>query len=419
MARPRIVIVNDASQARGGATGLALLQARMLAQRGFEVCFVAGDRDPNADLAALGVTLFNAGTDPLMKAPPHVAATRGLWSRPVQALLDKVISETDTPDTVYHVHSWSKTLTPSAFRALARVAPRVFIHAHDFFLACPNGGFMDYQAMKPCSRTPLSVSCLTTQCDKRNLAQKGWRVSRQLLLRKSLPRTAPWGGILVIHPKMTDLLVQSGYPRDRIHTVRNPANALTARRIPAEKNARFLFIGRVEAEKGIEDVVAAARKAGVALTVVGDGPLREPLAAAHPDVRFTGWLDRQDIHAEAEGARALLMPSRYPEPFGLVAAEASLSGLPVVTSQTAMLGSEITAGRIGWSCDTLDTAAFAALLKQIADLPDTEMEALSKRAFSGDAGLCLTPDAWLDAQVSLYERAISAGQAPVKAAAAR
>lgn len=409
----KTVIVNDASIARGGATGLSLLQARMLRDRGIDTVFAAADRGGNEDLAALGVRIYTAGSDPLMKAPPHVAATRGLYNSAVKAMLEDVIAREDGPDTVYHVHSWSKTLTPAVFAALSTVAPRVFIHAHDFFLACPNGGFMDYQAMRPCARLPLSASCLTTHCDKRSYAQKMWRVSRQLVLRRALPRRAPWAGILMIHPAMAPRLSASGYPDERLIPLRNPASALSETRIAAEQNRRFLFIGRVEAEKGVEELIAAAAAADVPLTVVGEGPLREPLAARYPGIRFTGWLERDAILREARTARALVMPSRYPEPFGLVAAEASLSGLPVILSESALLADEIDRGGIGWACDTRNPEAFSGLLKRVAALPDAQLAEMSRRGHAGTAGLSMTPDAWIDAQLALYARATGARPASV------
>ncbi|ETD90725.1 glycosyltransferase [Rhodobacter capsulatus] len=400
---PKVVILNDASVARGGATGLALLQARLLRARGLAVVFASADRGAGAAaLRDIGVEVHLAGAQPLTEAAPHVAATRGLYNPAVARMLARVIAAHDGPDTVYHVHSWSKALTPAVFAALRPVAPRVFIHAHDFFLACPNGGFMDYQAMRPCARRGLSAACLTTQCDKRSFAQKLWRSARQAILHRSLPRRAPWGGIVLIHPAMAPRLVAQGYPAERLRVLRNPAEALSPRRIPAETNRGFLFIGRIEAEKGIEELIAAAQAAGVALTVVGEGPLRGPLSRAHPQLRFTGWLDRAGMLAEAQQARAVVMPSRYPEPFGLVAAEAVLSGLPVILSEPALLAPEIAAQGLGWACDTRDPAAFAALLRQVADLPPAALRQVSEAGFGARAGLCLTTDAWCDGLLELY-----------------
>lgn len=403
----RVVIINDASVARGGATGLSILQARLLRARGVETRYVVGDSGRNEDLVARGVEVESVGGTALMQAGALKAATRGLYSRPARACLDRLIDRQDTPDTVYHVHSFSKALTPSIFNALQRVAPRSFIHAHDFFLACPNGGFMDYRAMEPCERVPLSLDCLTTNCDKRNYAQKLWRVTRQNLLHRALPRRAPWGGILMIHPGMERYLARAGYPAAVLKTLRNPARAFRDDRIPAEDNGRFVFIGRVEAEKGIEELLAAATVAGVALTVIGEGPLRETLTARHPDVTFTGWMDQGEIAAVLADARALVMPSRYPEPFGLVAAEASLSGLPVILSHSALLGQEVAREGLGLTCDTRDPAAFAATLRRMADMPRAEVARMSHRGMSGAAGLCTTHDGWIEAQIALWQGAIA------------
>ncbi len=410
----KIVVVNDASLARGGATGLSLLQAKLLHERGLEVVFVAADRGGNEELELSGIRSYCAGNDPLTKAPKHVAMTRGLYNPNVSALLRSVIAKEDGPDTVYHVHSWSKTLTPAVFSALQSVASRVFIHAHDFFLACPNGGFMDYKAMQPCHRDALSMSCLSTNCDKRSYAQKGWRVARQLVLQRALPRHAPWAGILMIHPAMADRLEAYGYPRESLVPLRNPAVALASERITAEANGGYLFIGRVEPEKGVEELITAAGATGVALTAIGDGPLREELMARYPEVTFPGWLTRDEMLQHARRARALIMPSRYPEPFGLVAAEASLAGLPVIVSKGALLGPEIADRKLGWMVDTRDPDLFAALLSEVAALPEEEIRAISLRAFSGEAGLCLSPEAWIDAQLGLYASALD--RAPVSAA---
>lgn len=406
----RVVILNDASIARGGATGLSLLQARLLRARDIPVTFVAGDALENPDFAELGVEHINLGGTPLMKSHPLRAATRGLHDGTVRDQVARLIAERDDPDTVYHVHSWSKALTPALFSALQPVAARVFIHAHDFFLACPNGGYMNYPAMRPCALRPLSAACLLSNCDKRNRAQKAWRVTRQTILRRTLPPKAPWGGVLMIHPAMRPFLEKGGYPADVLHTLRNPAARLTETRVAAEDGRRVLFAGRIEAEKGVEDLVAAAASADVPLTVVGEGPLLEPLRAAHPEIRFTGWMDRAGLAAEMAQARALVMPSRYPEPFGLIAAEAVLSGLPAMVSDSALLADELAGANLGWSVDARDPVAFAAALRAVMDTPDTEIAAMSARGFAAETQLCTTPDGWIEGQIALWQTALQAAR---------
>ncbi len=402
----RVVIINDASVARGGATGLALFQAKLLRAHKLEVVFVCGDAGDNPDLGAQGVVVRPLGGTHLMKASPLAAATRGMYNQAARRHVAAVIDEFDGPDTVFHVHGFSKTLTPAIFPALASVRTRCFLHAHDYFLGCPNGGFMDYRASLPCTRVPLSLSCLATNCDKRSYPQKLWRVAREAGLWQALDRQAPWAGILMIHPGMAPGLLRSGYPADKLIEVRNPATAFRTTRVQAEANNRFVFVGRVEAEKGIEDLIAAAALAKVPLTVIGDGPLREPLARLHPEVEFCGWMAREQIGDAIGTARALVMPSRYPEPFGLVAAEASLSGLPVILPDTALLGPEVQSRGLGLVCNTRDPDIFAAALRHMADMPAADVERMSTLAHSAARSLCVTPEQWIDAQLHLYNAAL-------------
>lgn len=402
----RVVIVNDASTARGGATGLAILQARVLRSRGVPVTFFAGDDGAGEALRALGVEVVAVGGRGLVHEPPLRAATRGVHNGAARAALAGWIARRDGPGTVYHVHGWSKILSPSIFGALRPLARRTVVHAHDFFLACPNGAYMDYRRGEPCGRRPLGASCLATQCDKRSYGQKLWRVARQGALSRHLAG-APWAAVVMIHERMAPHLMRGGLAPDILTTLRNPVEPFTADRVPAERNRTFLFVGRVEAEKGVEDAVEAARRADVPLRVVGDGPLLPNLARRHPGIEFTGWRTRAELTALLADTRALVMPSRYPEPFGLVAVEAARSGVPVILARTAFLGDDVARHRIGLVCDTRDPARFADAIARLRDMPRDELRAMSERAFGCGPALSMTPGNWIDGLLSIYERAIA------------
>ncbi|WP_102225048.1 glycosyltransferase family 4 protein [Acidimangrovimonas sediminis] len=400
----RVVIVNDASLARGGATALALLSARLIAARGIAVTYVTGDAGDSPAARALragGVEVVALGGARLLEQSALKSATAGVWNGATRAMISRVLAQ-DTPDTVYHVHGWAQILSPALFAALAPVARRTVIHAHDLFLACPNGVYHDYRADRPCTRTPLGAACLTTNCDKQSYPRKLWRVARQAALRRALDPRAPWGRIAMIHPKMAPVLERVGHPAARLVTLRNPAEAWADTRIPAEANREILFVGRVAREKSVDDLCAAARQAGVSLTVVGDGPLRESLSAAYPEVTFAGWQDRAGIAAHAARARGLIMPTRAPEPFGLVAAEASLSGLPVLVADRALIAEEVSSGGLGLAFGSGGTPALAAAMTQLIGMPDEKVHQISDRGFSRTAPLAQTPEAWTDALIDLY-----------------
>lgn len=407
MTRRRIVVVNDDSIARGGTAVLAVMSAKALAARGHEVIWLCGDAGANDALAAAGIEVVALGSRPLLDLPARAALVSGVHNAPAARLIREFIATRDTPDTVYHVHSWAQIFSPALFPALMPVGRRVLLHAHDMFLACPNGVFMDYQKNQPCTRRPVSAACIATHCDKRSYAQKLWRVARGARVIRALGDLSRWGGIVVIHPGMKAKLARAGYPEARMFTVRNPVVPFSTARIAAENNRGLLYVGRLEADKGVLELAQAAARANVPLTLVGEGPMRDEILASYPEARLAGWVDKSGIGAYAAEARALVMPSRHPEPFALVIAEAAASGLPVLASDTAAMATEVEAAGLGYAFDVFDPASFDAAIGRVMGLSADETRAMSLRGFSGEAALGTSHDGWIDGLEAQYDRVLA------------
>jgi glycosyltransferase involved in cell wall biosynthesis len=401
MTPDRVVIVNDTSTARGGATELALMSMRLLRGRGLAVTYLCGDDGSNPELKDLGVQVVAAGERPLLDRPTRDAMRNGLHNHATRAMVTRLVQQADTPGTVYHVHGWSQILSPSVFGPLAPVAERTVIHAHDMFLACPNGAYMDYPRHRICHRRPLGAACLVTQCDKRSYAQKLWRVGRQIALHRAFRQSLPWAAILSIHPAMEPFLTRAGYDPAMIRTLRNPASPFSAARIHAEHNKGLVFVGRLERDKGVLDLAAAAARCGMPLTLVGDGPLPTRWHVIFPGVTLAGWQAHRDI-AAIWRLRALVMPTHYPEPFGLVVPEAVQSGLPAIVAQTALIAAEVQRGGFGLAVDVFDPAAMDRALTTLREMPDDRVRDMSVRCFTEGQQLSSTPATWADQLATLY-----------------
>lgn len=405
----RVVIIDDYSAARGGATTLSLLSARLLRDLRIPVTYICGDDGANAELRALGVTIVALGGRDLLNAKRITAAFTGIHNVNAARMIAAWVRANDTPNTAYHVHGWSKILSPAIFSSLAPVASRCVVHAHDFFTACPNGAYFDYQAQRICPHRPLGVACLATACDKRSYPQKLWRVVRGANVQRLLRGQEKFGRIVLLHEKMQSYFLRAGYPASRTKTIRNPVAFLSSERVKAEDNDEFFFIGRLDEEKGIEDAVAATKRARARLCVIGDGPLMGKVSASGSHVRTLGWLSHAEISQAIRKARALVMPSRYPEPFGLVAIEAARSGVPVILSKDAFLTDEMTGAGIALCCDTGDEEAFSHALVRFLEMPKDEVRQMSERAFRSSSRLALTNDEWRDALLAEYRVLISQG----------
>lgn len=396
----RIVVVNDISDPKGGATALALASALAFRARGHAVTFLTGDAGGNPALHEAGIEVVGLGGDRLTSRGFVSALVGGLYNRDTYTMIGDWITVNDTPSTVYHLHGWAQILSPSVFKALQPVRTRLLLSAHDFFLVCPNGAYAFLKSGKVCGLVPLSTACVIASCDRNHYAHKLWRVAREAIQRWLYdPTTSP--PVLAIHERMRPFLIRGGIPSHAITALPNPITPYSATRITAERNREVLFVGRLERTKGPDLAAAACQKAGVTLRLIGDGELRDEITRDYPDAILMGRLPPEAIAHHAATARLLVMPSRYPEPYGMVAAEALWSGLPVIATDTAFLTPDIVAAGAGIGCDPRDTDQFAAAITTIAD-DDTLTQSMSIAAFEGTRTIALTPEAWIDRLLDAY-----------------
>lgn len=158
----------------------------------------------------------------------------------------------------------------------------------------------------------------------------------------------------------------------------------------AARPGDLIFVGRLVSQKGCDTLVEAlghlqARGLCPGLTIVGDGPERAALEAlgtalgVAPQVTFAGRLEAEALARELNAHRIFVAPSRYEEPFGIVALEALGCGCVPVVSEHGGLVDAI--GPHGLTFPNGDAAALAdrlaTLLEQGADAqpPRDDVEA--------------------------------------------
>lgn len=400
----RVVVITDTLRPTGGAEALAIASARLFRAQGLAVTVLAGDAGAAGQAAALrglGIELVNARGTNVNDARRAAAVVNGLYFPGSRRALAGWIAGNDSARTIYHVHSWSKTLSPSIFAALRPVAARTLLHAHDFFAICPNGGFTNFRRQTNCDLIALSPACLATRCDKRSYAQKLWRVGRQAIRQGLFDVTRLPSDHILLHDAMAPFFRRAGVPADRLHVIPNPLEPPCGDRVAVERNRRIIFIGRLDPEKGSLDAAAACRLAGAPLSIIGEGRLCAQIAAAYPEVELAGWCPPTEVSRRLASARLLVVPSRWREPFGLAAVEALRQGVPVVISDRALIAGRIVALGAGVALDTGDIAGFAERLRWLLD-DDAAIRAMSARALEAARALTLTPETWRDALLARY-----------------
>lgn len=135
---------------------------------------------------------------------------------------------------------------------------------------------------------------------------------------------------------------------------------------PIEPGSGFVIGGRLVGHKGVLDAWEAWRAAATdqPLLVAGAGPLAERLDGC----QRLGWLPPDRLRAVLRGARALLFPPRWQEPFGILGVEALAEGTAVVVAASG--GSDEWSDVGSLVVRAGDVAAMARAIVRLARDPD-------------------------------------------------
>lgn len=396
-----VVVIHDSIEARGGATGLARLSAIQYRKLGLDVTYLTGAED-DSSLSQFGIETIGLGQSRVLEQSRLSALRSGLHNSEAAKLVSDWVSRNDTPSTAYHLHNWAHILSPSIFGALRPVAARTVVSCHDFFNACPNGGLLHYPSGTPCELKPMSGACWISQCDRRSSLHKYWRMARHLNLNRVADFRASDMTFVCLHDGMKSVMQDAGFNPPHLTSIANPATAYLDIPVEAAENRTFLFIGRLSREKGADIVAEAAMEAGVPLTMIGEGPLGAELAERFPAITFAGFCTREQIGEHVRTARALVVPGRWREPYGLVVAEAALSGLPVLISRPSTLAAKVEELQIGAVFDPHLKSGLAQRL-QVWAVDDETVRRMSCNAAPRANQICTSPEGWAQQFIELME----------------
>ena len=176
---------------------------------------------------------------------------------------------------------------------------------------------------------------------------------------------------------------------------------------------RILCLGRVSPEKGFDVAIDAlprilASHPDARLTIAGDGraleSLRERAVArgVGDAVDFAGAVARERVPELIESATAVVIPSRWREPFCLVAVEAAQAARPVVATRIAGLCETVADGATGMLVPLEDAAALGRAV--VALLGDRDAATRMGLAGRERARRLFDLDACADAHDRLYRR---------------
>ena len=209
--------------------------------------------------------------------------------------------------------------------------------------SCPSGTRFLARSEKPCNRRYSVSGCLMTHLTQRCGSLRAEKVKRNF---SGIRREHELGRHLhtfTVSRFLRRQMLSSGYSEDKLHVLHSPAPdaPYTPGPPPAEDAPRFVFLGRLVPHKGPQWILRTMTKLDVPikLDIGGEGPMREELEdfcnkhGLQHRVKFHDWVAQDRVKALIAHSRAVIVPSLWHEPAGLVTLEAAAAGRAVIASR--------------------------------------------------------------------------------------
>lgn len=223
---------------------------------------------------------------------------------------------------------------------------RAVLFAHAFYATCATGWRVHRIPQRQICTRRFGPACLPINylrgCGSRNPIPLLQLYSKQRVRSNVLRGLA---GLVVASEYMRQVYVQHGVPDSDVHVIPPPAAFAPDPTPPAtrQSRSRVLFLGRLTSGKGgVKAVQATARCQRILgrplhLTLAGDGPelarCKQLALELGIETDFPGWVGPEKRLELLRSADVLLVPSMWPEPFGIVGIEAASVGVPAVAYQ--------------------------------------------------------------------------------------
>ena len=394
----RLALLTDDWHPTGGVASYVRLVAPALARVGHEVLVLHAGPQTNEHIAGVTVTAVDG-------AFRHYSHRADLAAVPL--VLEQL---RQFRADVVHVHSNENFPLVEAVRPAYPTIKTV--HTLD---SCPAGSKFHFATNQTCHVTTGPL-CLPRQVYLRcTLSKRPGVIWRQYLRgTRAAAQLRDFACVAVASEYIRRLSISNGVAAERVSVI--PYYTSCPTHVTPAHSRTILFVGRITPEKGLDLLLDALTRVpgDWHLSVVGDGIGMAQTRARVRDtgldtrVTFHGWLNGDALVQAYRDAAVVVVPSRWPEPFGIVGIEAMAHGRPVVAFGVGGIPEWLADGVGGFLVPPADVATMADRIASVLANPaDAEAMALRGRTrvlrdFSEEAHLAKL--------VPLYERAVASGR---------
>jgi glycosyltransferase involved in cell wall biosynthesis len=257
--------------------------------------------------------------------------------------------------------------------------PSIFTaHNHDPY--CPSGTKYFPTSEQFCTRSMSFLGCtwghLIDGCGSRRPQKIAHNIlSSNLLLEKLKKLRIP---VIANSDYVRDQLIKNRFPREQTVTLRYgtplPKSVTAPLTLEIHQNKRILFAGRIVPDKGLEWLLKALAQTEVSihLDIAGEGwdrPRMEKLVnqlGLNNRVTWHGWCNSERIDVLYQQCFAIIFPSVWPEPAGLITLEAYARYRPVIASRVGGIPEHLLNGETGILVPVNDIKLLAAAINYLS-----------------------------------------------------
>jgi len=336
-------------------------------------------------------------------------ATHAIYSRSARTKLAQLL-HAFRPD-VAHVRNIYHHLSPSILWELRKQRVPVIDHLNDFKLLCPNYNFVSRGAICERCRGGQFWNLVRSGCYEGGRAAGAVLAAEAYVHRWLRTYERCVDCFLVPSKFVREKLIEYGWPEHRITVLPHFQTLPEGPSVDAAPGSPVLYFGRLSAEKGLTDLLAAMQQVrNIPLVIAGDGPRRENLEQlcgdAHLPVRFTGHVEGDELHTLIGQSAFTVFPSRAYETLGKSIPESYAHGRAVVASDLGSRRQFVQPGVTGFLYKPGDVAGLAEIIAWLYAHPKVAQE-------MGEAGRdrlarCHSPRQHCAQIVAVYEKAIAA-----------
>ena len=332
----RVLLVNKFYYPRGGDCVVIMNTAKLLRENGVDVQVFAMDYPQNLPTHYQNYfpsqVSFGGGMSKQWQA-----LKRTLGMGDVKDSFNAVLDDFK-PDVV-HLHNIHSYLSPVVGELAHQRGIRVVWTLHDYKLLCPR-----YDCLlngKPCEKcfSGSKFNVLTHKCMKGSLPASGvaWLEALKWNRSKLEQNT---DAFICPSEFMASKMVAGGFTPEKVKVLNNFLDPVKLKQYRAFDNNvpredYYCFVGRLSAEKGIEDLLDVASRLPYRVKVAGSGTLEPAMRIKYADcsnIEFLGMLDAPEVAQLLAHARFSVAPSQWYENNPLSVVESLCAGTPVAGS---------------------------------------------------------------------------------------